>query len=62
MRIKDLCIAETSSEDDYGHAIVTGQSYIIGNLLEKLGSNSKVHYFKIFSKTSYLYHASIVYT
>ena len=37
MRIKDPCIAETSSKDDYGHAVVTGRSYIIENLLEKSG-------------------------
>ena len=47
VRIKELCIAETSSEDDYGHAVGAGQSYIIGNFLEKSRSNSKGHYFKV---------------
>ena len=59
--MKASCIAETSSENDCGHAIVTGQSHIIGNFLEKSISNSKGHYFKVDSKTSYLYHESIVY-
>ena len=48
-------------EDDYGHAVVTGQSYIKGNFLEKSRSNPKGHYFKVDSKTSYLYHGSIAY-
>ena len=38
IRIKEPCIAETL-EDDYGHAIVAGQSYIIGNFLKKSRSN-----------------------
>ena len=37
--------AEISS-DDYGHKIVAGQGYIMGNFLEKSRSNSKRHYFK----------------
>ena len=41
IRIKKPCIAETSSEDDYRHAVVVGQSYIIGNFLKKSKSNSK---------------------
>ena len=58
---KEQCIAETSSEDDYGYAIIAGQFYIIGNFLEKSRSNSKGHYFKVDRKTSYFYHESIVY-
>ena len=54
-------MAETSSEDDYGHAIVAGQNCSIGNFLEKSKSNSKGNYFKVDSKTSYFYHESIVY-
>ena len=61
VRIQELCIAETSSEDDYGHAIVAGQSYIIRNFLEKLRSNAQGHYFKVDSKTTDFYHESIVY-
>ena len=61
IRIKEPCIAETSSEDDYGHAIVVGQSCIIGNFLERSRSTSKWHHFKVDSKTSYLYKESIVY-
>ena len=52
IRIKKLCIAETS-KDDCGHAVVAGQSFIIGNFLERSRSNSKWHYFKVDSKTSY---------
>lgn len=33
-----------------------------GTFLEKSGSDSKVCYFKVDSKSSYLYHKSIVYT
>ena len=61
IRIKEPCITETSSKDDFGHAIVADPSYIIGNFLERSRSNSKGHYFKIDSKTSYFYHGSIVY-
>ena len=56
------CIAETSSKNDCGDAVVVGQSYIIGNFLERSRSKSKWHYFKVDSKTSYFYHESIVYT
>ena len=59
---KEQCIAETSLEDNYGHAVVTGQSYIIGNFLERSRSNSKGHHFKMDSKTSYIHHESIVYS
>ena len=52
IRIKEPCIAETSS-DDYGHVAVAGQSYIIRNFLQKSRSNSKGDYFKVASKTSY---------
>ena len=52
---------ETSSKDGYGHTIVTGQSYIIGNFLERSASNSKGYYFKVDSKTSYLHHESFMY-
>lgn len=38
-------IAEISSADDYGDAIVTGQSFI-GNFLIKSRSNSKGDYFQ----------------
>ena len=55
IRIKEPCIAETL-EEAYGHVIVVGQCYIIGNFLEKSRSNSKEHYFKVGSKTSYFYH------
>ena len=61
IRMKKPCIAETFSEDDYRHAIVAGQSYIIGNFLEKLRSNLEGHYFKVDCKTSYFYHESFVY-
>ena len=61
LRIQDLCIAETSSQDDYGNVVVAGQSYIIGNFLERSRSNSKWHYFKVDNKISYFYHESIVY-
>ena len=50
-----------SSTDYCGHAVVTGQSYIIGNVLESSRTNSKGHYFKVDSKTSFLHHESIVY-
>ena len=53
IRMKKPCIAETFSEDDHSHAIVAGQSYIIGNFPEKLRSNSEGHYFKVDYKTSY---------
>ena len=46
IRIKEPCIVETS-EDEYGHAVVAGQSYIIGNFLEGSRSNSKGYYFKV---------------
>ena len=62
IRIKELCIAETSSKDDCGHAVVAGQSFIIGNFLERSRSNSKWHYFKVDSKTFYFYLESIVYS
>ena len=61
IRIKELSIEETSSEDDFRHAVVAAQSYIIGNFLERSRSNSKGHYFKVGRKTSYFYHESIVY-
>ena len=61
IRMKKPCIAETFSEDDHSHAIVAGQSYIIGNFPEKLRSNSEGHYFKVDYKTSYFYHESFVY-
>ena len=61
MRIKEQCIAETSSEDDYGHAIVAGKCYITVNFLEKSRNNSKGHYFKVDSKASCFSHESIVY-
>ena len=61
MRIKELCIAETSSKDDFGRALVAGQNYIIGNFFERSRSNSKGHYFKVDSKTSYFYHETIMY-
>ena len=61
IRIKKSCIAERSWEDDYGYAIVAGQSYIIGDFLKKSSSNSKGHYFKVDNKTSYFYHENIVY-
>ena len=61
IRIKEPWIAETSSEDDCGQAVVAGQSYIIGNFLKISRSNSKGHYFKIDSRTSYFYHESIMY-
>ena len=61
IRIKELCIAETSSEDDCGHAVVAGQSYITGNFLERSRNNSKGHHFNLDSKNSYFYHESIVY-
>ena len=60
IRIKEACIAETSSENDYGYAIVADQSYIIGNFLKKSKSNSKGHCFKVANKTSYFYHESTV--
>ena len=60
IRIKELNIAETP-EDDFRHAGAAAQSYIIGNFLERSRSNSKGHYFKVDSKTSYFYHESIVY-
>ena len=37
--------AEISS-DDYGHKIVAGQGYIMGNFLEKSRKKKKRHYFK----------------
>ena len=55
------CIAETSSKNDCGDAVVVGQSYIIGNFLERSRSKSKWHYFKVDSKTSYFYHENIAY-
>ena len=61
IRIKEPYIAETSSKDDCGHALVAGQSYIIGNFLERSRSNWKGHYFKVDSETSYFYHESIAY-
>ena len=61
IRIKEPCITETYSEDDYGHVIMAGESYIIGNFLGKSRSTSNGHYFKVDSKTSYFYHESIVY-
>ena len=61
IRIKEPCIAEALSEDDCGHAVFAGQSYIIGNFLERPRSTSKGHYFKVDSKTSFFYHESIVY-
>ena len=60
MRTNKPCIAETS-KDDCGHAVVTSQSYITENFLERSRSNSKGHCFKVDSKTSYFYHESIVY-
>ena len=51
--------AEISS-DDYGHKIVAGQGYIIGNFLEKPRSNSKRHYFKVDIITSNFYLESLV--
>ena len=61
VRIQELCIPETSSEDDYGHNIVADQSYIIGNFPERSRSNSNRHYFKVGNKTSNFYHESIMY-
>ena len=61
IRIKEPSIAETSSEDNCGHAVVAGQSYIIGSFIERSRSNSKGHYFKVDGKTSYPYHDSVVY-
>ena len=60
IRIKEPCIAETPSKNDSGHAVVAGQSYIIGDFLKR-SSNSKGYYFKVDSRTSYFYHESIVY-
>ena len=48
------------SSDDYGHKIVAGQGYIIGNFLEKPRSNSKRHYFKVDIITSNFYLESLV--
>ena len=61
IQIKEPCITETSPEDDYGHAVVIGQSYIIQNFLECSRSNSKKHYFEVESRTFYFQHEDIVY-
>ena len=59
IRIKELCIVETS--EDYGYAAVAGQSFITRNFPEKSRSKSNGDYFKVASKTSYFYHESILY-
>jgi len=61
VRIVDLCVAETVSTDNYGHKVVPGQSFIIGNFIEKSRNNNKGFFFKLQSKTTYFYLESIVY-
>ena len=47
--------------DDYGHTIIQGQSYLLGQYLESINSNNKGHVYKLMEKTAIFSKESVVY-